>query len=51
MKMFRRVYFSNDGTHPMIFGNWLLCDSRIIKNGQKTFCLKHGYHARMEVKN
>lgn len=45
----RRVYFSNDGTQPVIYGNWIVCSSKVIKNGSKTLSLKLGYHARWEV--
>lgn len=48
----RKVYFSNDGTKPMIFGDWKECSIYCgYTNGKKAYSLKFGYHARLEVKN
>lgn len=48
----RKVYFSNDGRKPMIFGKWkeysIYCG---YTNGKKAYSLKLGYRARWEVKN
>ena len=48
----RKVYFSNDGKKPIIFGDWkeysIYCG---YTNGKKAYSLKLGYHARWEVKN
>lgn len=53
MKICRKCYFSNDGTQPIRYSRWLKgseSPDRVIVNGQKTVCLKRGYHARWQVK-
>lgn len=43
------VYFSNDGTKPMIVKYVGLCHKDDFYNGQKTLSLKVGYHARIMI--
>lgn len=47
----RKVYFSNDGKKPIIFG---ACEEYSMycgyTNGKKAYCLIPGYHARWEVR-
>lgn len=46
-----KVYFSNDGTKPIIIIDRGTNNDPKIKNGQKTLSLKLGYHCRYMVKN
>lgn len=53
MKKVYRVYFSNDGTRPILKEECTNSNAPImskgVTNGQKTLSLKYGYHARFMV--